>query len=442
MAHAHPSPSPAQTHRTRVFRILLGVVYLVALSGLILWEYREHLGVLSSGCEDISQEARSTLHSRVYERLLNWASGESASQVSIIAVPADLEDIQSNVCQARAYFADVVRTVATQHPAEVVLDKFYSPTSCANSPQTTQALLDAVRSLGVPVVVGENAAQADKKLDGTCLVRKPQMDFGAGNVRHGLTRLNREAEKIPLQWRILPSGDADAQPKADAAESLSLAAVDGYDADVAHRRRLQALIRSNGHPFANLSVEVPRETSTDLLCAAGTPAMQQRWSVSCSGPQQNIPLLGKVVVIGSEGGSDYHPVLDTNMWGTDLQARYIQVLLSGSYLRELPDWFAFVTFAAFVFVIEGMPTLLEAFRPRWKKHWFLSRAYEHRRYAWVTFWMLSFFVGITAVALALGYLPPLAVFGDISFVAITRLFFFAAESTGTPFLNPKRKGAS
>ena len=35
MAHSRPSPSPAQTHRTRVFRVLLGVVYLIALSGLI-----------------------------------------------------------------------------------------------------------------------------------------------------------------------------------------------------------------------------------------------------------------------------------------------------------------------------------------------------------------------------------------------------------------------
>jgi hypothetical protein len=442
MAHSRPSPSPAQTHRTRVFRVLLGVVYLIALSGLILWEYRDHLGVLSSGCEDTNQQSQSALHSLAYERLLDWASGESASHVSLIAIPADLEDIQSNICEARAYFADLLRTVATQHPAEIVLDKFYSPTSCAASPQNTQALLDAVRSLGVPVVVGEDAAQAHKKLDGACLVRKPQLDFGAANVRHGLTRMNTEAEKIPLQWRVLPTGDASAQPTAEAADTIGLAAVKGYDADVAQGRRLQALIAAGAQPFANLSIAVPRETSTDLLCAAATPAILQRWSVNCSGPRQNISLLGKVVVIGSEGGSDYHPVLDTNMWGTDLIARYIQVLLSGSYLRELPDWFAFVTFAGFVFIIEGLPTLLEAFRPRWKKHWFLSRAYAHRRYAWVTFWVLSFFLGITAVALALGYLPPLAVFGDISFVAITRLFFFAAESTGTPFLNPKKKGAS
>jgi hypothetical protein len=94
-----------------------------------------------------------------------------------------------------------------------------------------------------------------------------------------------------------------------------------------------------------------------------------------------------------------------------------------------------LTFAAFIFIIEGVPTLLEAFRPGWKKIRFLSRAYPRRRYAWVIFWAIATVLLASLLCLALGYLPPLVVFGDIWFVAITRLLFFVAESTETPFLH-------
>jgi hypothetical protein len=44
------------------------------------------------------------------------------------------------------------------------------------------------------------------------------------------------------------------------------------------------------------------------------------------------------------------------------------------------------------------------------------------------------------LALAVGYLPPLAVFGDIVLVVVTRVLFFATETTEEPFLHPHSKG--
>lgn len=441
MAHSRPSRTTAQTHRTRMFRILLGVLYLVAISGLILWEYREHLELGSTGCEPGLAESKSALHSRAYERLLNWASGESASHVTVIAIPADLEEFHTNLCQARAYTADLLRAIAAQHPAEIVIDKFYSPTSCANAPQATAELFSAARSVHAPVIIGESTTPAAAERDGSCLVRKPQLDFGAANVIHGLTRLNRAAERVPLQWRILPSETEGA--KAQVADSLSLAAVKAYDADFDTHRRLQALLGADHHPYANLQVRLPRETSNQLLCDAGTPAMQQRWGIDCSGPNPHLRLLGKVVLIGDEVQSDYWPVLDSRTWGFELQARYIQAVLSGSYLRGLPLWVGFFTFAAFIFVIEGLPTLLAALVPHWKNHWFMSHAFPHRPYVWVIFWTFCFLTVFTCVALALGYLPPLAVFGDICLVAVTRLLIFTAHSTGSPLVQThSKKGKS
>jgi hypothetical protein len=420
----------------------MGVVYLAAIFGLIVWEYRDHVQLGASGCESPVPESKSSLYARSYERLLDWASGESAGHVTAIAIPADLEDIHGNLCQARSYLADLVLSVAAQHPAEIVIDKFFSPSSCANFPQNTADLLAAVRSVAAPVIIGESANTVSAQQAGSCLVRKPQLDFGAPNVIHGLTRINKEAEKVPLQWHIFPSDPQTTNSQPGLADSLSLAAVKAYDSDYQQHRRLQVLLSKDDHPYANLGVSLPRETSTDLLCDAGTPAMRQRWGLACTGPAQHLNLLGKVVVIGAEDERDHWPVLDSRMWGFELQARYIQVMLSGSYLRALPVWVAFFTFASFIFMIEGLPTVLEALVPHWKKHWFLAHAFTERRYLWVVFWMVCFPCVLTVLALSLGYLPPLAVFGDIFFVAITRLFFFAAESTGTPFLNPKKKGTS
>jgi hypothetical protein len=157
MARSHSSPSHAKPPRSPLFQILMGVVYLAAIAGLIVWEYHDHVQLGSSGCESPVREVKSSLYARSYERLLDWASGESASHVTAIAIPADLEDIHGNLCQARSYLADLVISIAAQHPAEIVIDKYFSPASCANAQQNTADLLAAVRSVSAPVVVGESA---------------------------------------------------------------------------------------------------------------------------------------------------------------------------------------------------------------------------------------------------------------------------------------------
>jgi uncharacterized membrane protein YphA (DoxX/SURF4 family) len=437
---SHKGPPPPLHPRALVLRLVLGVVYLVALSGLIVWEYRDHLD-LGSSCQSADTAAKPAFYTYPYRRFLDWAHADSASEVSVVAIPSNLEDIQNNVCLARSYLADMLRSIALQHPAEIVIDKFYGPTACVSSPQSTAELLSVVQSLSVPVIIGESTNKTDTQVDGSCLVRKPQLDFQASNVRHGLTRVNVDSEKVPLQWSVLPSepatpAAAPAQPHPQDLDSLSWAAVKAYDPAFAQRPRIQALIDTGRHPYAKLTVDLPRETSTDLLCDAGTPAMRQRWSIACPGPGHRINLLGRVVVIGAEEESDRRTTLGMDLWGVDLQARYIQAMLSGSYLRSLPLWVSFSLFAGFIFIIEGLPTLMEAFRPHWRNHPLFSRAFQRRRYVWVLFWSVIVIVLSTVIALALGYLPPLAVFGDIFLVVVTRLLFFAAESTETPFLHP------
>jgi CHASE2 domain-containing sensor protein len=414
--------------------VLIGLVYLISISGLIVWEFRDHMDTLTEACHTTDSDPKPPLFSVPYNWLLRWTSAESSDQVSIVAIPNDLDVVQKNICLGRSYLSDLVRSIAAQHPAEIVIDKFFGPTTCTAFPETTTELLSIVQSLNIPIVVGESTSQQTEAKDDACLVRKPQLDFDTPNLHHGLTRINFDPEKVPLHWRVLKTSS---EAKAQVADSLSLAAVKVYDPSYIQRPRIQALINTAWDPYANLNFELPQQTSTQLLCDAGTPAMQKRWATDCSGPSPHNNLSGKIVVVGSEDPFDRRSVLNTEMSGFDLQARYIQVLLSGRYLRALPFKIGFLAFALFIFVIEGVPTLLESYRPHWRKHPLLSRAFKQRRYVWVIFWTVTFLLVGTVISLFFGYLPPLVVFGDILLVVLTRLLFFAAESTANPLLHSK-----
>jgi hypothetical protein len=438
MTQSHLSPSHT-AKRARLSWVLLGLVYFSALCTLIVWEFRDRFDYLSSICEVADAPPKSVLYSRPYAHLLDWASHDAPARVAVVAIPSELENIQDNICDARAYMADLLLATAAQHPAAIVIDRFYSAAACASNPASTQQLISVVRSLPFPVVVGESSTILGSPVDQTCLACKPQLDFGSPNVHHGLTRLNTDAERVPIIWRIIPNSGSK---KAIPLDSLSWATVKVYAPVYAAKPRMRALVESDRHPYANLNTQLPRETSTDVLCSTATAETQQRWSVKCS-PNATPPgLLGKIVVIGAENMSDHRIVLGSGMYGFDQQARYIDTLLSGSYLYALSFFASFCIFALFVFVIEGVPTLLVALRPRWKRKRFLCHAYTRRRYFWVSFWTVVFVLVTSMISLLLRYLPPLAVLGDITFVAVTRLLFFAAESSEHPLVHhhQKKKG--
>jgi hypothetical protein len=416
----------------------LALVYLLPISGLIAWEYRDHLIQNPNACAGVDAEPKSTLYSALYARMLDWTHNDVSTPVSVVAIPADLEEIQANYCLGREYLADVLTAIATQHPAEIVIDKFYSPASCASAPASTQKLAHAIQSTGVPVIIGENTGLASQKRNGSCLVAKPRVDFAASNARYGDLRLDVDVERIPFQWKVLPADSDNAEP--ETRDTLSLAAIKAYDNNFTQRARIQTLIDDHVRPYARLDTELPRQTSTDVLCAVGTPAMRQRWSPDCSRPAPRLSLLGRIVVIGSEQGADRRIIMGVPMWGFDTQARYIAAMLSGSYLHALPSWMLLPLFALFVIIIEGLPTLFEVYRPHWKAHPLLTHAFTRRRYVWVIFWTLAFILVLTAVCILLHYLPPLALFGDICLVVITRLLFFLAESVESPLIHHQTKG--
>jgi hypothetical protein len=200
---------------------------------------------------------------------------------------------------------------------------------------------------------------------------------------------------------------------------------------------MRALVDSPMAAFANLNIDLPRQSSTQVLCSIGTPEMRTHWSADCSGPPSTVPITGKIVLIGSEDIVDQKIVLGSKVWGYDLQGRFMQALLSGAYLRELSAWVVYVLFGGFLVLIELVPIALQVFLPRLRNHVLLRPAFRRKRYLWVIFWTLAFLCLTSLICLGSGYLPPLAVFGDICIIVVARLLFFAAGSKNAEILQPK-----
>lgn len=441
--------------KVRLFRLgptlrrrLLAVLYLVAISGLIVWEYRERLVEFTAACELEDPSPRSTLYAESYRRMMAWATPEASSHVALVAIPEDLERIHSNLCLGRGYMADVLQAVAAQHPAEIVIDKFYSASACPANDPGTLSLAATIEALPLPVIVGESTGKAEQEADHACLVGKQQLEFHAPNVRHGLTRLSLEPERIPLVWRVLPAEEGEAaqaeagaahaqgeaaHPRSSLSDSLSWAAVKAYDPEFA-QGRLARLAEAQGEPYARIHVRMPRTTTTALLCKVGDEATRERWQLECGRTPQVPNLVGKVVVIGAELESDRKVALGASTWGYELQALYIEDLLSGKYLQAVPVGIDFMLFAAFVLFIEGIPTALKALRPEWHEYPVLAWAYHHRNYAWIFLGAALFLVGTSVIALAIGFLPPMLVFGEILLVAVTRLLLFTAGTIEVPLV--------
>jgi class 3 adenylate cyclase len=422
-------------------KLLLGALYLLPLAGLIAWEHRDHLAEFTPSCDRTPDISHSDLYAVPYSFFLSRANGDGVSSVSLVGIPSDLAEIQGNVCQGRLYIADLLRSIAAQHPAVIVIDKYFVPTSCKAYPQTTAELLAAMQSTSIPIVVGEFTDNAPAQRNGTCLVRKPMLDYASPNVHRGLTKLYTELDKIPLQWTLLSSATAptasNVPETTTTSDTLSWTAVKLFAPDFAQRPRMRALVDSPTAAFANLNLDLPRQSSTQVLCSLGTAEMRTRWSTDCSGPPSNALLAGKIVVIGSEDIVDQKIVLGSKVWGYDLQGRFMQALLSGAYLRDMPVWIVYVLFGGFLVLMELVPLALQAWVPRLRDHLLLRFAYRRKRYLWVTFWTLAFLFLTSLICLGSGYLPPLAVFGDICIIVMARLLFFAAGSSKTEILQPK-----
>jgi CHASE2 domain-containing sensor protein len=428
MAKSHATPT---ARKWPGWRPIVGYIVLLGLT--IALENLSRIKV-GSGCEQPSGEEPAPFYDKAYTAILNWSVRPHATQVAVVAIPASLQELRDNVCTGRAYMADLLQAVAAEHPAVIMLDKFYGPTSCLSNPASTQTLIAVIRSLDVPLVVGDSPDKRKEEMDHSCLVDTPQLDLGP-TVIHGVTRLVVNKEQIPLRWRLLSSG-AEGNPgkiTAHDEDTLALATVRVLDPDLVNERDFKEVLSADRQPYARMNLNLPVTTSSQILCNAG-PAVRQRWSLQCNAAAPAQHLSGHIVVIGDQDTTDLKTVLGQPTWGFMLQAAYIDALLSGSYLFAAPLRWTLTAYAFFIIALEVVPVMAE-----WTVHAEGNTLLDFLGHEgkWTICWTVVFFLGTVFVSIYEHYLPPLLLLADVIVAAVMRLALLGMTVSKKSILHKK-----
>src|SRR5215469_2167980 len=395
--------SAGSKRRGRFRRIFKTIAYPLVALLLIGWEVQEAHVYQSEDCDlKTSAPSESGLMKPMYGGVLRVTGLHGSSQVVSLGIDESLQFIQTNVCPARSFTADLVKTIAAQGPALIAIDKYYTQGVCSkdDSDTDTTALLSAIENVDVPVVVGASTTGSRDKINtSSCLAAVPQLfTRRAGgppippNVHTGLTRLNENPLKIPLTWDIFSSDSAGAN--LTTADSFALAAAELIKPELNADAKFQQLLKSPQQPYANTS-DLPQNTKvSDLLCAVASSDVRTRWNLTCAPDAKKPDLKGKIVVLGAESSADKYSVLGKDVYGYQLQAGYIAALLNGAYLRDIPPAWLLLPLLLFYLGAEILLPYMEIHKhPVWPL-W-------HVKYAIV--WE----IGLFCVTMLVGFFVPL-----------------------------------
>jgi len=208
-------------------------------------------------------------------------------------------------------------------PAAVVIDKWYSPGLCQDSPGTA-SLKSAVLQLSekVPIVLGENSdtlnelrANADPNLgkllqDGFTekdqLASEPPLVPANGKtIFYGLVRLNCDTRRIPLEWQVYRDEDAVRQRHRVSLPSLSLSAAKVVDKDVG--KNVKAFLNEGEHPLTSFLTEDRFKPVHAMQIVCGTaPVDPKVWRECSPAPDDDFDVKNKLVVVGEYSSDDEH----------------------------------------------------------------------------------------------------------------------------------------
>lgn len=399
--------------------IILGTYGVIAL-GLIGWELQEQGDLISSDRCDLrsTPPVENPLMDPAYKFLLKHSTPAVSNLVTVVAIESSLQNIQSNVCPARSFTADLIKAVAIEGAAVIAIDRFYGGTACPDGDAGTKDLKDAIAGLKIPVVVGQSTHAPANGASSACLVLSPQLDLGT-KIKRGLTRLNQDVLKLPLRWPVFADDASAENGPVQQADSFALMAAAQEKKTMREDANFSKLYSIGQQPYANLSGKLERQTASNLMCSI-LPERAKGYGIDCSNGWRKKDLRGKVVVIGAESDQDFPAVLGEGTYGFELHARYIAALLSGSYLRQISPLFLLLPLG-FYFVLS------ELLIPYMHIHRHPPRPLFHiqRPLLWtVGVFVVTIAVGV-AVPLALHRFPPLGMLLGISGILIPRLLIEA-----------------
>jgi CHASE2 domain-containing sensor protein len=324
------------------------VIYLV-LALLLLHEATGN-GEIEE-CSGIDASAAS-MSRQDYRTLVQYAIPDTAQAEKVVLVTIgsmEPDDVRRDFCQQRFFVARLIHRLKRLNVAVIALDKFYEPDTCPADGEETKALLSAVSGIAPVVTLAARTALIPKSKRGethVCLSAKPGFDLGLPKRSLGLTRLDADTRRIPLQWPTLSNGVVTSE------ETFAFVTAKAFNKDAMRNSLLTTAITKAQQPFSTM-VRIEHHSALEILC--GTKTDQESWK-TCYTDEPVERMNGAVVVIGDHyGEQDLHPSIgdvgneppavedDTApeglVYGVDLQANYIAALLDRRYyLPLLPEW--------------------------------------------------------------------------------------------------------
>ena len=364
---------------SRKWRVALSGVWLLILLGLAVYLELPHEIVSRENSCELLEGTGTETSAGMYRRMVS-SGYRNVRCRRITVVPlrdeADPAMVLNNVCEQRLYLAKLVNQLSRSGVSIIVIDKYFGVDSCSKDDKGTADLIDAVRSSNAPVVVGIATHPPKSTHADSCLIATPSLDFGhkigsnsavstAPSVEQGLTRLNADVRKVPLNWFVYKSDESfsDGEASTDTyVGTLSYTAAALADGNLKDDHDLEYLRSVGEHPFTGFvdPDAVPRVDALSILCAGERQQIESRYSVDCRAhPFQESDIRGRIIVIGDDSTAhDRHRLFDRDVPGVYLQANYIESLLDGRYFKPLPrnwDLGLFVGWLVFVYVIFWTP---------------------------------------------------------------------------------------
>ena len=255
----------------------------------------------------------------------------------------------------------------------------------------TADLINAVQVSRAPITVGagSHAPQAGPRK--ACLVANSALDFGNKRdeegrptgrpaVQLGLTRLNSDVRKIPINWFSYKNdqeSDSEAEPTDSALGSFSWTAATLIGPRLLHNAKLAEIRALARHPFTSFIEpdKLDRVDALNILCDSPAKGkLSSFYEVNCANHKltdSDRVLLRRMTVIGEDiPGRDQHRLLSGDVPGLYLQVNYIESLLDDRYLKPLgPAWDVaiFATWLVFLYLVSWIqPEVALSFQLQWE----------------------------------------------------------------------------
>ena len=377
-------PPPPVEHRWGVRKLrqfwplipLGAILFALMLSDLDVIGYTP-FGSNPCSLEDLDQ---SGISARFYGPLTQLAlpsKADSAAKVILVTIDANTEPpgLLTNACDSRMFLARLVGDLNTLGARVIMIDKYFSPDFCADEAKT-QLFINSLEASHARVIVGQPTHALADSSQG-CLALSPRLEFDATpasktcKVCFGLNRLNSDVLKIPLRWPVfneppaanssgiqpamsLPSAPGPAPTPVDdpsKGNGLALMAAEAFSPGIADQPKLKALLAAQRHPYTTFP-PLPAVNAMTAMCNAepahvyglnGDPKIKAEKDLCMPWirtPDQMAELQrsfdGKIAVVGDLSEQDMHPFPGGPRPGVFLQASYVQSILEGRFLQQVP----------------------------------------------------------------------------------------------------------